>query len=284
MSAPPLNQPLSRPDPTLPVGMFDSGVGGFTVFRELKKVLPNEPVVYYGDTANIPYGDRDPRLIRKWAKNILAFLLQKNVKAIAIACNISSSVLTAEDLAQVPVPVFGLVYNGAAAALQATKNSRIGVIATAATVETGSYVRTIRSFNPRAEVTQSACPKFVPFTESGVFHGNEVDKAVREYIAPLKEKGVDTVIYGCTHYPLLEQAITKHLDGVQMIDPAVEIVEELAAYLHTNDLLHSATRQDDMIYASDLNEHFFSTAELFLHRDIRPLTQEVKLNLPEQKA
>ena len=281
MSAAPLNQPLSRPDSALPVGMFDSGVGGFTVLRELKKVLPNERVVYFGDTANIPYGDRDPQLIRKWAKNILGVLLQKSVKAIAIACNISSSVLTPEDLADIPVPVFGLVYNGAAAALQATRNSRIGVIATAATVETGSYVKTIRSFNPHVEVTLSACPKFVPFAENGVFEGDKVEEAVREYVAPLKDKDVDTVIYGCTHYPLLEKAIKKHLDGVQMIDPAVEIVEDLAAYLHTNDLLYSGKPQDDSIYASDLNEHFFATAKRFLNRDLRPLAKEMKLNRPD---
>lgn len=281
MIAAPLNQPLSRPDPILPVGMFDSGVGGFTVLRELKKVLPNERVVYFGDTANTPYGDKPPQLIRSWAKNMIAFLLQKGVKAVTIACNISSSVLTPEDLAEVPVPVFGLVYNGAAAALQATKNSRIGVIATVATVETNSYAKTILSFNPRAEVTQSACPKFVPFTERGVFEGSEVEAAVRDYVTPLKDKGVDTVIYGCTHYPLLEQAIKKHLDGVQMIDPAVEIAEELAVYLHTNDLLYSGKPQDDAVYASDLNEHFFATALRFLNRDIRPLAQEVKLNRPE---
>jgi len=281
--AAPLNLPLSRPDSTLPVGVFDSGVGGFTVLRELKKVLPNERVIYFGDTANIPYGDRDPQLIRMWAKNILEFLLQKNVKAITIACNISSSVLTPEDLSEIPVSVFGLVYNGAAAALQATKNSHIGVIATATTVETSSYVKTIHSFNPAAKVIQSACPKFVPFTERGVFEGSEVEAAVRDYVAPLKDKGVDTVIYGCTHYPLLEKAIKKHLDGVQMIDPAVEIVEELAAYLHTNDLLYPGKPQDDAIYASDLNEHFFATAKRFLNRDIRPLAKEMKLNHLDQK-
>jgi len=274
----PLNKPLSRSDPSLPVGMFDSGVGGFTVLRELKKVLPNERVIYFGDTANIPYGDRSPQLIRSWAKNIIAFLLQKGVKAITVACNISSSVLTPEDLSEVPVPVFGLVYNGAAAAIQATKNSRIGVIATAATIETDSYAKTIHSFNPHVDVVQSACPKFVPFTEHGVFEGEEVDKAVREYVAPLKSKGVDTVIYGCTHYPLLDKAIKKHLDGIQMVDPATEIVEELAAYLHTNNLLYSGEPQDDEIYASNLNEHFFATAKRFLNRDIRPLAQETKLN------
>jgi glutamate racemase len=177
--------------------------------------------------------------------------------------------------------VFGLVYNGAAAALQATKNSRIGVIATAATIETDSYARTIHGFNPHIEVTQSACPKFVPFTEHGVFEGEDVEEAVREYAAPLKNKGVDTVIYGCTHYPLLEKAIKKHLDGVQMIDPAIEIVEELAAYLHTNNLLYSGEPQDDVIYASDLNEHFFATAKRFLNRDIRPLAHKAKLNHPD---
>lgn len=261
--------------------MFDSGVGGFTVLRELKKVLPNERVIYFGDTANIPYGDRPPQLIRLWAKNAIHFLCENGVKSIAIACNISSSVLTPKDLENVPVPVFGLVYNGAAAALQATKNGRIGVIATTATVETNSYANIINSFNPSVEVIQSACPKLVPFTEQGVFEGDEVESAVREYAAPLKEKDVDTVIYGCTHYPLLEKSIKHHLDGVRLIDPAVEIVEELAAYLHNNNLLYSGEPRDYAIYASDLNEHFFATAERFLNLDIRPFAREVKLNRPE---
>ncbi len=278
MTATPLNEPAYMIDTELPIGMFDSGVGGFTVLREVKKILPNEPIIYFGDTANIPYGDRDPQLIRQWAKNIISFLLEQKVKAIAIACNISSSVLTPEDLVSVPVPVFGLIYNGAAAALQATRNSRIGVLATTATVQSASYVRTIRKLYSDAEVFQTACPKFVPLTERGLFDGPEVEEAVREYAVPLKKRQVDTVIYGCTHYPLLDEAIKRHLDGVRMIDPAVEIAEELAAYLLTRELLRSAEPVPDRIYASDLNEHFFATARRFLGYDIRSFTHEHEIN------
>jgi glutamate racemase len=267
-------------DPDQPIGMFDSGVGGFTVLREVKKILPHEQVVYFGDTANAPYGERPPELIRAWAKNSIDFLLAQGVKAVTIACNVSSSVLTREDLAAYAIPIFGLVYNGATAALQKTRSGRIGVLATTATVTTGSYMKVIHGFNPEAEVTQSACPKFVPFTESGVFEGDEVDAAVREYVAPLKQRGVDTVIYGCTHYPLLEGAIKRQLDGVMLVDPAVEIAEELAAYLHNHELLRRAAPADDLIFASKLNEHFFNTAERFLGRDIRALSREVSLNQP----
>ena len=274
MTPPPLHSPPGLPSPDLPIGMFDSGVGGFTVLRQLKRILPCEQVVYFGDTANAPYGDRPLHVIRGWARQIIAFLLQQQVKAIAVACNISSSVLTAGDLADVPVPVFGLVYNGAASALQATRNSRIGILATAATVQTESYVHIIRQFNPDARVVQSACPQFVPFTERGVFGGAEVDAAVREYVAPLKAEGVDTVVYGCTHYPLLEEAIKRHLDGVQLIDPAIGIVEELAAYLHTNGLLRQGAAAPDRIFASDLNEHFLATAQKFLGYDVRSIARE----------
>ncbi len=267
-------------DPDQPIGMFDSGVGGFTVLREVKKILPHEQVVYFGDTANAPYGERPPELIRAWAKNSIDFLLAQGVKAVTIACNVSSSVLTREDLAAYAIPIFGLVYNGATAALQQTRSGRIGVLATTATVTTGSYMKVIHGFNPEAEVTQSACPKFVPFTESGVFEGDEVDAAVREYVAPLKQSGVDTVIYGCTHYPLLEGAIKRQLDGVMLVDPAVEIAEELAAYLHNHELLRRAAPADDLIFASRLNDHFFGTAERFLGRDIRALSREVSLNQP----
>jgi glutamate racemase len=278
MTASPLNFPAERLDKSLPIGMFDSGVGGFTVLRQLKKVLPNESVVYFGDTANVPYGDRSPELIRIWAKNIIGFLIEQGVKAIAIACNVSSSVLTTDDLAEVPVPVFGLIYNGAAAALHATRNNRIGIIATAATVQTASYAKTIHGFSGDTFVIQSACPRFVPFVESGVFDGTEVEAAVTEYVKSLKDAGVDTVIYGCTHYPLLSAPVSRQLDGVQLIDPAIEIINEVAAYLHTHNLLHGEPPDADVIYASELSERFLHTAELLLGADIHPVARQVTVN------
>jgi glutamate racemase len=278
MTASPLNSPALSLDRDLPIGLFDSGVGGFTVLRQLKKVLPNEAVVYFGDTANVPYGDRPPELIRLWAKNIIGFLLEHRVKAVVIACNVSSSVLTSEDLAEVPVPVFGLIYNGAAAALHATRNNCIGVLATAATVKTASYVKTIHDFRPDTRVVQCACPKFVPLIESGTFEGPDVDSAVAEYTESLLAAGVDTVIYGCTHYPLLAGPISRHLADVELIDPAVEIVNEVAAYLHTHNLLRDKDTCKDSIYASDLNEQFLHTANNFLGVDIRPITKSATVN------
>ena len=265
-------------DRELPIGMFDSGVGGFTVLAALKKLLPREQVIYYGDSANIPYGEKPPDIIRSWALNMIEFLLAQKVKAIAVACNVSSSVLRQEDIERLPVPVFGLVYNGATAALRSTKNGRIGVIATPTTVATESYVREIRQRNPAAAVLQSACPRFVPLIESGHLSGKEVESATDEYIAPLLEAGVDTIIYGCTHYPLLAGTIADHVDGTRLVDPSVEIVKELSAYLREHDLLRRGRTEPDIIYASKLSPQFIATGRLALGYDISGMCREHVLN------
>jgi glutamate racemase len=278
MTTPPINHPDPAIDRNLPIGLFDSGVGGFTVLKQLQKLLPSEYVVYFGDTANVPYGDKPPEVIRAYAKNIVEFLVSQGVKAIAIACNVSSSVLTDDDLAQTPVPVFGLISNGAAAAVRMTRCKRIGILATAATVQTSSYVKAILSICPEAMVVQSACPKFVPLIENGVFEGNEVNSAVEQYAKPLLEAEVDTVIYGCTHYPFLEQAIQHRFPDASLVDPAVEIVTELSSYLKEHNLGYEAPRGKDAIFASDLNEHFLNTAKLFLGHDIRPISSQATVN------
>lgn len=278
MTTPPINHPHAAINRNLPIGMFDSGVGGFTVLRHLKSLLPSENVVYFGDTANVPYGDKPPEAIRAYAKNIVKFLVSQGVKAIAVACNVSSSVLTEDDLAQTPVPVFGLISNGAAAAVRATRCKRIGVLATTATVQTASYVKAVTGICPEALVVQSACPKFVPLVESGVFEGGDVDEAVAQYSEPLLAAGVDTVIYGCTHYPFLERAIKRCFADAALVDPAAEIVAELSAYLKEHNLERDTPRGKDAIFASDLNEHFLNTAQLFLGKDIRPVSSQASVN------
>jgi glutamate racemase len=278
MTTPPINHPHAAVNCNLPIGMFDSGVGGFTVLKQMKRLLPGENVVYFGDTANVPYGDKAPEVIRAYAKNIISFLVSNGVKAIAVACNVSSSVLTDEDLAQTPVPVFGLISNGASAAVRATRCKRIGVLATAATVQTASYVKAISELCPEAIVVQSACPKFVPLVESGIFEGNEVDEAVAQYAKPLLAADIDTVIYGCTHYPFLEGAIRRCFTGATMVDPAQEIVTELTAYLKNYGLERDSSSAKDAIYASDLNEHFLNTAKLFLEQDIRFVSSQAVVN------
>ena len=278
MTTPPINHPRADIDRNLPIGAFDSGVGGFTVLKQISRLLPGENVVYFGDTANVPYGDKPPEVIRAYARNIVQFLVSQGVKAITIACNVSSSVLTEDDLAQTPVPVFGLISNGAAAAVRATRRKRIGVLATAATVQTASYVKAVMGICPDALVVQSACPKFVPLVEGGVFDGDDVDEAVAQYSEPLLAAGVDTVIYGCTHYPFLEQAIQRRFPDAALIDPAVEMVAELSAFLKEHNLEHDASHGKDAIFASDLNEHFLNTAKLFLGRDIRQISLQATVN------
>lgn len=278
MTTPPINHPRADIDRNLPIGAFDSGVGGFTVLKQISRLLPDENVVYFGDTANVPYGDKPPEVIRAYARNIVQFLVSQGVKAIAVACNVSSSVLTEDDLAQTPVPVFGLISNGATAAVRTTRCKRIGVLATAATVQTASYVKAVMTICPDALVVQSACPKFVPLVENGVFEGDEVDKAVAQYSEPLLAADVDTVIYGCTHYPFLERAIQRRFPDAALIDPAAEMVAELSAFLKEHNLEHDASHGKDTIYASDLNEHFLNTAKLFLGRDIRQISLQATVN------
>ena len=258
--------------------MFDSGVGGFTVLAELKKLLPREQVIYYGDTANVPYGEKPPELIRAWALNMIEFLLAQKVKAIAIACNVSSSVLRREDVERVPVPIFALVYNGASAALRSTKSGRIGVIATPTTVASESYVRGVRDVNPAAAVVQSACPRYVPLIESGHCEGPEVEAATKEYISPLIEAKVDTIIYGCTHYPLLRETILRHVNGIRLVDPSAEIAKEVAGYLRDTGLLHEGRTDPDIIYASKVTPEFVSIGKRWLGYDISGMCREHALN------
>jgi len=265
-------------DRELPIGMFDSGVGGFTVLAALKKLLPREQVIYYGDSANVPYGEKPAELIRSWALNIIRFLLTHQVKAIAVACNVSSSVLRQEDIERLTVPVFGLVYNGASAALRGTKTGRIGVIATPTTVASQSYVREIRELNPAAAVLQSPCPRFVPLVEAGHLSGREVEEAAREYLAPLLEAEVDTIIYGCTHYPLLAGSIAAHVDGTRLVDPSTEIAREVTSYLCEHNLLRQGEAEPDIIYASRMSPEFLATGRLALGRDISGMCRQKVLN------
>jgi len=266
------------PDAELPIGLFDSGVGGFTVLRQLKIALPNEQYLYFGDTRNVPYGDRDPETIHKWALNSISFLLKLRVKAIVVACNISSSVLTEADLKGIPVPAFTLVQFAVPQALRVTKTKRIGVLATSATVKTGSFQNLITAREPEAQVICSACPKLVPLIERGVFDGEEVEKAIRSYLKPILEAGADTVVYGCTHYPLLSSVIEKHLNGAVVVDPAKELARAVKARLSGMNLTRKEKAPPDIFFVSKLNENFLRTAQAFLGIEISGQVQEYVVN------
>ncbi len=219
-------------DEMQPIGIFDSGVGGLTVVRFLFANLPKERIIYFGDTAHIPYGSRTPQEIIAFGDEIVSFLMRYGVKAVVAACNTSSSVSLPYLKEKFSVPILGVLEPGVRAALKVTRNKRVGVIATTATVNSGAYPRAFRRQDSEVEVFTQACPLFVPIVEGGRMESPEAREAAREYLAPLKEAGIDTLVFGCTHYPFLAPVIREVLGpDVRLVDPAEETVKELAVLL-----------------------------------------------------
>lgn len=253
------------------IGVFDSGLGGLTVAREVIRALPEERIVYFGDTARVPYGSKSASTIRHYAEQILAFLKTQDVKAIVVACN-TVSAYALEDLRHsVPVPVVGVVKPGARVAAAATKNRRIGVIGTEGTVKSGLYERFICEIDPGIRIFQKACPLFVPLVEEGWWKDSITREVAERYLAPLKEEGVDTLIMGCTHYPLIRKLIGEVIGPeVQLINPAYETAQELMRVLSREQLLRTdktpLTKEEQYrFYVSDAPEKFRAFAEAVLH-------------------
>lgn len=237
------------------IGVFDSGAGGLTAVRQLRRLLPAEKIVYFGDTGRVPYGTRSEATILQYAKQDVAFLLSKNVKFILAACGTVSSILPAEYTNALPVPFVGVVDAAAAAAAAATKNGRIGVIGTSATIRSGSYEQRLHRANGAFRVFPKACPMFVPLVENGyVAPDDPVTAAIAgEYLTPLREQGVDTLILGCTHYPLIAPAIARVMGpGVSLIDSGREGALLARRRLCQLDLLaHAGSAGGAEYYVSD---------------------------------
>jgi glutamate racemase len=206
-----------------PIGVFDSGLGGLTVASELMRQLPTEGLIYFGDTARVPYGPKAPATVRRYSREIGSFLAAQGVKAIVVACNTATAHALTTLRTELRVPVLGVIEPGARAAVAATRSGNIGVIGTAGTVRSGAYERAIRELAPHARITAQPCPLFVPLVEEGWIDTEATRLIAREYLAPLGEAGVDTVVLGCTHYPLLAPVLAEILgDGVRLIDSAAE--------------------------------------------------------------
>lgn len=253
-----------------PIGVFDSGVGGLTVVRTLIERLPNEKLIYFGDTAHVPYGEKSREQLFQYAEGILSFLLDRNVKAVVVACGTHSSVTLPSLEDEVPVPILGVVKAGARFAVNCSSKQRIGVIATQATVNSQAYVKEIKSINAEAEVYQAACARFVPLIEAGILDGPETRMAVQDYITPLLEQGIDTLIMGCTHYPFLAPVISDYTaPRVSLVDPAVETVEELYRILSEKDLLHEGEGAGKRVpehefYVSGNDQSFYQVGQKLL--------------------
>ncbi len=204
-----------------PIGVFDSGIGGLTVVRALRELLPNENIFYLGDTARVPYGGKSAATVERYSLEIVALLLQENCKTIVVACNTSSALALPRLEERSSVPVTGVIRPGAEAAVAATRNGHIGVIGTRATIKSSAYERAIQALDENVRVTARACPLFVPLIEEGWLESAITDQVVRQYLTPLVEAGIDTLVLGCTHYPLLREAIARFLgDAVTLVDSA----------------------------------------------------------------
>ena len=232
---------MSLPNAYAPIGVFDSGVGGLSVVRRLRELLPNESLIYVADQAHVPYGGRELQEVEGFACGISAALIASGCKAIVMACNISSAVaLDAVQALHPDVPVLGVIRPGAAAALQAVEEGRIGVLATEGTVRSGAYTATLQAICPNAQVTEVACPRFVPLIEAGRERTAEARAAVREYLAPLLAQEVETVVLGCTHYPFLLPLLQSEAPKTRFIDPAYQTTCALQDLLSERNLLCDA--------------------------------------------
>ena len=261
-----------------PIGVFDSGLGGLTAVRELCRLLPGEDVVYFGDTGRVPYGSRSRETIIKYARQDVAFLRTFDLKAILIACGTVSTtaldVLSAEN----PIPVMGVVEPAARAAARLTRSGNIGLIGTQTSVRSGAYERAIQAENPAARVIGQPCPLFVPLVENGRFRPGDIviETVAAEYLAPLNAAGVDTLVLGCTHYPLLEEVIAACMGpGVALVSAGAEGARAAADFLRARGALSG--RADGgacRFFVSDRQEDFARLASIFLGRDV---TEAVEL-------
>lgn len=214
------------------IGVFDSGIGGLTVLRSITALMPRENVMYLGDTARLPYGSKSGETVIKYAVELADFLVERGVKAIVVACNTMSAMALDVLRARYSIPVLGVVDPGARAALHASKRRRVGVIGTEATIESGAYARSLRAVDSEVEIFTRACPLFVPLAEEGWVGNDVARRAVATYLASLKKSGIDTLILGCTHYPLLKKPIGEFLGGrVRLVDSAEETALELRRLL-----------------------------------------------------
>lgn len=261
-----------------PIGVFDSGVGGLTVILEMLQQMPQESFMYFADTAHVPYGPREPEELRQFADSITGFLVEQGCKTVIIACNTSTSLAYEMLKEKYSVPLVGVIEPGVDKALAATANGRIGVFATQATVQSGAFQRLIKAKSSDTELTAVACPLFVPLVEAGEVEGPAVSEAVCNYYGLLEEKGVDSLILGCTHYPFLLPVIDRIVGPtVQVINPARETVSRTAEILRDLDLVADNAQPEYQFYASGDPQSFQSKGSEFLQRD---LGQVKKIILP----
>ncbi len=270
-------------DRNAPIGVFDSGVGGLTVAREIMRQIPEERIIYFGDTARVPYGSKSRDTVVRYSRQIIRFLKTQQVKAIVIACNTASAYALETVQAESDIPVIGVINAGARTAVRATRNGKIGVIGTEGTIGSGIYTEVMKRMRPDIEVTGKPCPLFVPLVEEGLFHDSVTDEIASRYLSVLKGKYIDTLVLGCTHYPLLRSTLGRLMgEEVTLVNPAYETALELKEQLLrqglNRDPAEPETGEKYQFFVSDLAEKFTNFATSILPNEVK---ETRKINIEE---
>jgi glutamate racemase len=256
---------------TAPIGVFDSGIGGLTVVAALRKVLPGERILYVGDTARVPYGGKSAETVTRYAREISDLLIGEGASMIVVACNTASALAVPELSESCRVPMVGVLEPGAAAAVKATRSGRIGVIGTRATIGSDAYGKAIRRLSPHVEVIAESCPLLVPLIEEGMLEDSVTDEVLHRYLDPMLREGIDTLVLGCTHYPLLKPAIQRICgDGVTLVDSAENCALTVVAMRHG--IGSSVPSEGPDIMLTDPSEGFLREAARQLDLPINSVT------------
>lgn len=261
---------MNHTDKQKPIGVFDSGIGGLTVVKRLSSTLPNESIVYFGDTARVPYGSKSNSTVIEYSIQNTKFLLQKNIKALVVACNTASSIAIPDLKKMFDIPIIGMIEPGSMMALEKSNSNKIGVIGTRATVGNLAYSKEIKKLNGAAQVIEKPCPLFVPLAEEGWIKHQATFEIAEEYLKELREIGIDTLVLGCTHYPILSEVIQQVVGkNVELIDSGVASSEVIKTELEKLNLLSDLNNPGvQEFYVSDIPTKFKEVAELFLGREI----------------
>ena len=245
-----------------PIGVFDSGIGGLTVVKAVRDLLPEEAIYYLGDTARVPYGPKSPETVQRYAVELAEMLMQRNAKALVVACNTVSSVALPLLASKFSVPVIGVIEPGARAALQATRNRHIGVIGTRATIRSGAYEKALRAADTSVRVSSRACPLLVPLIEEGLLDDDVTDRVIMRYLEPLLADGIDTLVLGCTHYPLLTGAISRAIKcQITLVDSAQNCARAVKEMLDRQSLGAPPQEQGELRVAlTDAADNFLNVA------------------------
>ncbi|MEK3890548.1 glutamate racemase [Bacillus sp. FSL K6-3431] len=240
------------------IGVIDSGVGGLTVAKEIIRQMPNEVIYYLGDTARCPYGPRTEQEVRKFTWQMAEFLVGRNIKMLVIACNTATAVVLEEMRSELDIPVIGVISPGSRAALKSTENKQIGILGTIGTINSKAYVHELKLINSEVNVTQLACPKFVPIVESFEYNSSVAKKVVSETLDPIKDSGIDTLVLGCTHYPLLAPLIERVMGpSVKVISSGEETAQEVSTILDYNKMLNASGEKPKHIFFTTGSKQIF---------------------------